>query len=273
MKREEFLGVWRLLGITARGGSVHTSQTHLVVREDDLWEVWPGSIYYEGEPGPEHSYRFEDGSPGRIEEIVPLGRYCYLVARDGDTLRTRLGGVFGHFPDSIDDDSGDLSTYERVTGDEATDLLQPPPRVRRKTIFHLRLGELTYDDNVHWWRTTIAFGGEDGVRLNVTLADGADPTTAFDAAAEIVDRLDCEALKAHAATELLELHNDTWRDDDDGPSIDAATFASRMTPESLTIRDDGRVEAWFDDGDLFLGHVIYVNLDAQLRPVDAGIAG
>lgn len=276
MKRTELLGVWRLLGVMSRGRAVLTGKTHLVVQENELWEVWPKSTYYEGEPGPECEYRFEDGTPGRLEVVVPHGKFCYLVQRDGDSLRMRLGGVFGQFPASIDDELGNLSTFERVTGDEAAEYSEPRPRVSRETVSHPRLGVLTYDDNFDWWRTTITFGGQE-IGLDVTVGRDAERGAALDAAASIVDRLDRAVLEAYAASRLLELHNDSWRDEDDdgeeGPPIDAATFASRLTPKSLTIEADGSATLWFEDGRLFAGHSVYVAVDSEQRPKDASIAG
>lgn len=272
MKREELLGVWRLLGVSNGGRPVHTGKTHVVVRDEELWEVWPDSKYFEGEPGPECAYQLTEGDPARLEVRVPNGKFCYLVARDGDRLRMRLGGVFGHFPKSIDDESGSLSEYERVTGEEAQGLRQPPPRIRRRTESHARLGELVYDDNLRWWTTSARLGGEP-IRFRVTVAPGTETTAAFDAAASILDRLDHESLRAHAASRLLDLHNDSWRDDDDGPPIDAATFAARLEPESVSVDADGSVTVWFGDDNLFWGHIVHVDLDPKLRPVDAGIAG
>lgn len=271
MKRKELLGVWRLVRITDGGRPIETSQTHMVVGEDELWEVWPEETYYEGEAGPEKAYRFSKGVPARLEVQVPRGKYCYLVTRKKSRLRMRLGGVFGHFPGSIDDESGSLYEYERVTGDEADALGQPPPRVGRRTISHPKLGELAYDANIDWWTTSGRFGGAE-VSLRVTVDPEDDATEAFDAAAEIFAGLDHEALRAYAASRLLELHNEDWRRDDEAP-IDAATFASRITPESIVIAPGSSTTVWFSDDDLFWGHGIHVNLDAQHRPHAADIAG
>ena len=273
MTLDDLLGVWALVDATARGSRVHTGQTHLVVQADRLWEVWPDSVYYEGEPGPEHTYSFDAGSPARLRVEVPRGAFCHLVVRDGDTLRKRLGGVFGSFPDSMDDEYGTLYVYERVRGVEADALLQPVPRRSRSQVLHPVLGELTFDANLDWWSTRMEISGAE-LRVDVSVDPSVDPAPAFDVAADIVRRVEPATLAAYAASQLLDLHNDTWRDDDDGPPIDAATFAARLTPTSLTIELDGEgATLWFDDGDLFWGHIVHVGLDAQLQPVDASFSG
>ncbi len=271
MKLGDLLGVWRLVRISARGGEVGTGQTHLVVRQQDLWEVWPGNTYYEGEPGPERKFHFKKGTPARLETLTPNGRFCYLVTRRGDQLRMRLGGVFGHYPDSISDSKGNLYTYERVTGEEATRYQQPPPRASRKAASHSRLGELIYDDNIDWWAGTTHIDDQP-IRVHVVVDPDAEQASAFDAAAAILDRLEFDAIRAYVASEHLDLYNDNWRGEDD-PPIDAATFASRLVLASVTVDLDGSVSVWFDDDGMFAGHSVDVGLDANLTPTRAHIAG
>lgn len=64
MKKEEFLGVWKLVEYAK--GKVMTSKTHLVVKDNVLWEVWPDQVYYENESGPEVEFTFEEGNPARL---------------------------------------------------------------------------------------------------------------------------------------------------------------------------------------------------------------
>lgn len=56
-------GVWRLESLRSRAGDITTGQTHLVVQDEQLWEVWPDQTYYEGDSGPERSYEmiWKDG--------------------------------------------------------------------------------------------------------------------------------------------------------------------------------------------------------------------
>lgn len=272
MQRSDLLGVWRLVEATSGGRKLHTGETHLVVHEHETWEVWPSSTYYEGEPGPEHAFEFEAGDPAKFAVILPHGRFCYLVECSGDTLRRRLGSVFGRYPKSIDGPEGNLYRYERETDPALVDRLhQPPARTTRMAVTHGRLGDLVYDANVDWWSGKLPFGGHD-VDVNVTVPSQLERSAALDRAASAIERLDCDALKLYAADQLLALHNDTWRDEDDDET-DAEGFAARMIPRALTVGEDGSVTAWFDDGDLFWGHSIHVSLDAELRPTDAGIAG
>lgn len=273
MKAADLHGVWRLLGITSRGSKVHSQQTHLVVLEHLLWEVWPNSKYYEGEPGPEHEYRFQEGEPGRLQVVVPNGRYCYLATREGERLLMRLGGVFGRFPKSIDDDYGNLYTFEREKEEAAAALRQPPARIGRRTTQHAALGAFVYDDNLHWWEGRVEFGGQ-AITLNASAAPESSPEATVESAARIFHRLNCEALRAYASSKLLELYNDTWREaGEGGPPVDAATFGERLTPESIVLESDGEVSVWFLDDDMFGGHSVRVSLDADLQPTDARIEG
>ena len=73
MKKEDFVGVWKLLKYhDGRNGRILTSKTHLVVKEDILWEVHPNTTYYENQPGPEVQYTFES-EPSENQAKLSLG--------------------------------------------------------------------------------------------------------------------------------------------------------------------------------------------------------
>lgn len=81
--------------------------------------------------------------------------------------------------------------------------------------------------------------------------------------------------KAFAARELLELKNEVWSDGDEDANpipITAEQFAQRMTLTSLNIASD-KVSFWFDDGDLFFGHAILVELNEQDQWTEASFHG
>jgi len=48
---------------------------------------------------------------------------------------------------------------------------------------------------------------------------------------------------------------------------------AKLSPDSVTVYDDGAVNVCLYDGQLFWGHAIIVNLDASLNPTDVDIAG
>lgn len=270
MEQSDLLGVWRLLGTTRKDEPVLSGQTHLVVHDDRLWEVWPDTTYYEGDRGPESSYEFEPGTPARLTIIVPRGRFCHLLQQRGDTLHVRLGGVFGRFPDSVDDDAGSLSRYVRETvPDVARKLREPPTRVKRPTTSHPVLGDLVYDGNLGWWESTVACDDE-RVPAYVSIDGRDDLASALDDAAAALAKLDCDAIKAYAAGELLELHNESWREDEGETTTEE--FVAHMQLESLVFGSSG-VSVSFADGGLFYGHMISVDLDRALVPKVADIAG
>ena len=69
-------------------------------------------------------------------------------------------------------------------------------------------------------------------------------------------------LREHAADGLLELHNENWCE---GTPISRPEFVSRLTIEAIFVDFDGSVSVCYDDGDLFWGHFVHVNLGADLK--------
>ena len=79
-------------------------------------------------------------------------------------------------------------------------------------------------------------------------------------------------LRAYAAGHMLDTANDWLGDADEGP-ITAEQFADRITLSELAFRNDGSIEAYYDDGDIFWGHCIIVRMDKNGVVKDAEIAG
>ena len=64
-----------------------------------------------------------------------------------------------------------------------------------------------------------------------------------------------------------------WLDNDDQDPITAEIFAKRITMGELAFRNDGTIEVYYDDDDIFWGHCIIAHIDADGNPADADIAG
>ena len=71
---------------------------------------------------------------------------------------------------------------------------------------------------------------------------------------------------------MLDTAND-WLGDADEEPITAEQFADRITLSELAFRNDGSIEAYYDDGDIFWGHCIIVRMDKNGNIEDAEIAG
>ena len=81
------------------------------------------------------------------------------------------------------------------------------------------------------------------------------------------------AFTAHAAAELLAIHNESWHQDEDGPPLTAAQFQARLTLESIHVSSHGSAEAYYHDCDLFWGHTVSVWQEADGRFSDARFEG
>lgn len=109
--------------------------------------------------------------------------------------------------------------------------------------------------------------------------DDKDALTAEDACATLHKLLsDCkkwdEQARKYAASELTDTAND-WQaeDDEEAEEITEESFAERLSVSELCISTDGDFEIFYDDDDMFWGHVIIVsgNVDDGLN--DATFAG
>ena len=78
--------------------------------------------------------------------------------------------------------------------------------------------------------------------------------------------------KLFAATELIELKNETWLEEDEEP-INESKFVGMIKFSDVTAFADGNFEIYFDDSDIFWGHLIRVDVDEDFKFNSADIAG
>lgn len=107
----------------------------------------------------------------------------------------------------------------------------------------------------------------------------ADASQTADAARRTLQILlaDCanwdQKARQFAASVLTENAND-WQDEEDTPEITEDEFAARISISEISISaQDGAFELYYDDDDLFWGHVIIVSGNLADGFSDAAIAG
>ncbi|WP_281709580.1 DUF2262 domain-containing protein [Anaerobiospirillum succiniciproducens] len=125
--------------------------------------------------------------------------------------------------------------------------------------------------------------------LEVDAQDQVTWTLALNAAKDLINKDEYfeDQLREFAAKELTDLAND-WRDededdeddDDDVSSPDESAdeiteeeFASRIYITELSVNADGEFTAYYNDDDMFLGHVITINGSLEKGIEDAYIQG
>lgn len=81
-----------------------------------------------------------------------------------------------------------------------------------------------------------------------------------------------QRIRNFAADELLETAND-WAQDAEEPPISREQFIMRMELDSIDVEPDGSFSFWFNDDDMFWGHVIHVQGDVENGPDWACIEG
>lgn len=106
-------------------------------------------------------------------------------------------------------------------------------------------------------------GAETALDAEATLAKLLSESTAWD-----------EKARAFAALKLVDTANDWLTDEDENaPEITEEDFAARLSISELCVSTDGDFELFYDDDDMFWGHVIIVSGNIEDGLDDATIAG
>lgn len=134
-------------------------------------------------------------------------------------------------------------------------------------------GELKFDptDYLRWYKGVAQFAPGDDVEVIVSI-NGGEPFDIIERARAAFTVIQHRAAEhpPFAAKELLDAYNENWNDEQ---PITAETFVNRISLFSFAFDPDGTVELRYDDDDMFLGHTIVVNLDADLNVSSSGIEG
>ncbi len=260
MKKEEFIGVWKLVSY----GNVITSQTHLIVKEDMLWEHQPSRVYYENQKGPEVGYTFEEGTPAKLSQH---DGFKYLVEKREDRLFLKLGSSYGNFPESFED-RGNLGEYILEEPTIAKTLENLPEKVVIEELKVRGLGTLKFDHNLDWWATKTKFQ-EKQIKLYISVE--GDKFISFDKSKQTLKALEAFSFGQIAADKLLKLYNEVWNETK--KSISYKDFVKKVSVESVTLETDGGAAIYLKDGKLFLGHSIEIFIDNNLEISNVGIVG
>lgn len=71
---------------------------------------------------------------------------------------------------------------------------------------------------------------------------------------------------------LISLKNKTWIESD-SDKVTTEEFIAKLKLESIVFYKNGSLSVYYDDGDLFWGHIISVSIDDNFNVVDADIEG
>jgi hypothetical protein len=79
-------------------------------------------------------------------------------------------------------------------------------------------------------------------------------------------------IKIFVATTLLALKNDVWLDENETP-VNEDEFINTIELHGLLGFSEGGFEIYFNDNDLFWGHIIKVDVDEEFNLIGANIGG
>lgn len=126
-------------------------------------------------------------------------------------------------------------------------------------------GSLTWDALVDRWSGEMAFPDGHAVKIMIGTPDGENDQTVTPEAREACLRVMAQqaAFARKAAEDLLGIHNEGWHHVEDALPLTTEQFEARLTLDSVYLESWGSAAVYFDDGDLFWGHVIRVEQDAD----------
>lgn len=135
------------------------------------------------------------------------------------------------------------------------------------------LGSFTLNRNANWFEAKVVWQKRE-IELTLQTADNDKLPQILVIAKELLSKQPAWAQKAkdYAVKELFEdKASDWWAEH--GTRLTKKNFMSSMTLDSISIKEDGSFEFWYNDGDLYGGHYITLSGDFEHGMTEARVAG
>ena len=140
------------------------------------------------------------------------------------------------------------------------------------------LGSFALDREFSWFEGIVNWNGvEANVYLETDEEDGDTAKQAMKVLKRVVDNIveNDTKYREYAAEELTELAND-WMDASDEIDTEEITkeiFMKRMEMSEIVVSSNGSLSLFYNDDDMFWGHVIEIDVDSSEEIICAHIAG
>ncbi|MFC4224442.1 DUF2262 domain-containing protein [Lysinibacter cavernae] len=253
-----------------RGGSLWASSTNLLAYVDE-----DGSVSEKGRL----SWLSTDGQrTSSTYDLKPFSQYVVRARRfvPGQTEQLRRGAAE---PNAVHQFALDQVIERDV---HVRDLDERLARWTQPVRIATDMGEFELDRNFGWFSGHIQWCGRD-VSVSLSVDDGSieGAETCAVALSSLVGLVAAmpnvdSRWRAFAAAELADGAED-WRQDDEeslaSAPITVEAFAERIGLSELSIDEDGSVNPYYDDGNMFGGHVILLSVEPDGTITDASIAG
>ena len=140
------------------------------------------------------------------------------------------------------------------------------------------LGSFALDREFSWFEGIVNWNGvEANVYLETDEEDGDTAKQAMKVLKRVVDNIVENDIRyrEYAAEELTELANDWMEasDEIDTEEITKEIFMKRMEMSEIMVSSNGSLSLFYNDDDMFWGHVIEIEVDSSGEIINAHIAG
>lgn len=118
--------------------------------------------------------------------------------------------------------------------------------------------EFSHNARTDVWESSADFRG---TRISVQISSNHPSSERSRLVTDAIARTIAEwdRIQANITDSLHETYNDGWADPDEGlPELSRDAFLERITLQTIYVREEGAVSLYFDDSDLFAGHIVDV---------------
>lgn len=151
------------------------------------------------------------------------------------------------------------------------------PKMKNKVINLPTIGKLTYNEKFEWYEGECKIDNS-AFTLNIYYAAPEELKKLISFADSQLKSKFYEKMLLEIEDKMIKLKNDSWlgEDEDTGeeePPITTEDFRKRVFVSSIVFYDDCSSEIYCNDGDIFWGHTILIDIDKDGKYKSATLAG
>lgn len=136
---------------------------------------------------------------------------------------------------------------------------------------HSTFGTSNYESETNDYKTRLEFNQDHFIDITISI-ETYNRDTVFSVVEknyQVIKEKE-KSIKEEIATSLLNLHNEVWNE---GQITTKEEFIGRIKLEGILFFCNGNAELYYNDGDLFWGHTIVVDINENGKYEDAQIYG
>ena len=206
------------------------------------------------------------------------GKEIEILSEDNQVVKTNVMELFRKLRFFLEFKEEDLEiAFNNLCNEQYPKKKVRKPKAKDRVITLPSIGELKYNEELEWYEGDIEINNIlAGLSINYTTPKKFEKLISF-VTTQFKNKF-YDKILLEMEGEMIALKNDTWLGENEETGkeelpITAKEFRIRISIESMVFHEDGSSTIYCNEGDVFWGHLIEINIDKKGNYKNSNLAG